>query len=115
MIRRRYVFKGMVQGVGFRYHARYHASALGLTGWVRNEYDGSVTMEVQGDVQSIDRRISGPSAIPVVDRLFRGKRRLSEMKGAANVLIIFLIMRRLIGRSVSFFCAKKSRYGKNNF
>lgn len=70
MIRRRYVFRGMVQGVGFRYHARYHASALGLTGWVRNEYDGSVTMEVQGDVQSIDRLIAelqGDRYIDILD------------------------------------------------
>ena len=70
MIRRRYIFKGMVQGVGFRYHAQYHASALGLTGWVRNEYDGSVTMEVQGDVQSIDRLIAelqGDRYIDILD------------------------------------------------
>lgn len=48
-VRMRYVFRGEVQAVGFRYTARYNALALGLTGFVRNEYDGSVTMEVQGD------------------------------------------------------------------
>ena len=42
-------FDGQVQGVGFRYTARHAAGALGLTGWVRNEYDGSVSAEVQGD------------------------------------------------------------------
>ena len=47
--RRRIEFHGRVQGVGFRYQARHYASAYGLKGWVRNEYDGSVTMEVQGD------------------------------------------------------------------
>ena len=47
-IRKRMVFQGRVQGVGFRWHARHAALALGLTGWVRNEYDGSVTMEIQG-------------------------------------------------------------------
>ena len=41
--------KGQVQGVGFRYRARYAAQSLGLTGWVENEDDGSVTLEVQGD------------------------------------------------------------------
>ena len=40
---------GQVQGVGFRYRARYAAQSLGLTGWVENEDDGSVTLEVQGD------------------------------------------------------------------
>ena len=39
---------GRVQGVGFRYSARYCALELGLAGWVRNEWDGSVEMEVQG-------------------------------------------------------------------
>ena len=47
------VFHGEVQGVGFRYTARQAANALGLTGWVRNEYDGSVSAEVQGDRDSI--------------------------------------------------------------
>ena len=47
------VFHGEVQGVGFRYTARQAANALGLTGWVRNEYDGSVSVEIQGDHDSI--------------------------------------------------------------
>ena len=53
--RRRIEFHGQVQGVGFRYQARRYASAYGLKGWVRNEYDGSVTMEVQGHSEMIDR------------------------------------------------------------
>lgn len=44
----RYTFAGSVQGVGFRFTAYRTARLLGLTGWVRNEFDGSVTMEVQG-------------------------------------------------------------------
>ncbi len=47
------VFHGEVQGVGFRYTARQAANALGLTGWVRNEYDGSVSAEIQGNRESI--------------------------------------------------------------
>ena len=47
--RRRYVVSGRVQGVGFRYRARYAAGQLGLAGWVENESDGTVTLEVQGD------------------------------------------------------------------
>jgi len=42
------IFTGRVQGVGFRYKARYVADHYGLTGYVRNEYDGSVLVEVQG-------------------------------------------------------------------
>ena len=47
-VRKHIVFHGRVQGVGFRYTAKYIAQSLELTGWVRNEYDGTVTMEVQG-------------------------------------------------------------------
>ncbi len=56
-MRRRYNFYGRVQGVGFRYKAKYTADSLRLTGWVRNEYDGSVTMEVQGKEEIIDQLI----------------------------------------------------------
>ena len=57
MIRRRIEFTGSVQGVGFRWRAVHAASLYGCTGWVRNEYDGSVTMEIQGDEAAIDRAV----------------------------------------------------------
>jgi len=53
-IRKHIQFFGKVQGVGFRYHATYKARFLGLTGWVKNLYDGSVEMEVQGEPDLID-------------------------------------------------------------
>jgi len=46
MVRKHINFHGWVQGVGFRYHARHAAELYGCTGWVRNEWDGSVTMEM---------------------------------------------------------------------
>ena len=57
MIRRHIVFYGWVQGVGFRYRARYAAALSGCTGWARNESDGSVTMEIQGTEEAIDQAI----------------------------------------------------------
>lgn len=56
-LRRRYTFSGRVQGVGFRYRSYYLANQLGLGGWVRNKYDGTVEMEVEGDEELIDRLI----------------------------------------------------------
>lgn len=53
-VRKHMQFYGRVQGVGFRYHATYRARELELTGWVRNEDDGSVEMEVQGDPDRIN-------------------------------------------------------------
>lgn len=58
-IRRRFHFVGSVQGVGFRYTTTNLASAVGATGWVRNEHDGSVTAEIQGIREQVDAVIEG--------------------------------------------------------
>ena len=47
--------EGRVQGVGFRMYVQQHAMDLGITGWVRNMDDGSVTMELQGSPEKLDR------------------------------------------------------------
>jgi len=41
-------YEGRVQGVGFRYTAVSLAKELDLTGWVKNEFDGSVSLTVEG-------------------------------------------------------------------
>ena len=48
-------FYGRVQGVGFRYKLRYLAEKDSVTGWARNEYDGSVSTELQGLEEDIDK------------------------------------------------------------
>ena len=48
-------FTGYVQGVGFRYRLSHLAQYYGVTGWVRNEYDGSVSAELQGLPEEIDQ------------------------------------------------------------
>lgn len=53
-IRKQYTFTGHVQGVGFRYSAQYLAQAIGVTGWVKNEWDGTVVMEAQGTREQLD-------------------------------------------------------------
>ena len=57
MIRKHIVFYGSVQGVGFRWRARHAADLYSCTGWVQNEWDGSVSMEIQGEESDIDRVI----------------------------------------------------------
>jgi len=47
--------KGLVQGVFFRTSARDKASEMGLAGWIRNEEDGSVYIEVEGGERSVER------------------------------------------------------------
>lgn len=53
-MRRVIIFAGRVQGVGFRATAAASARGLGVTGWVRNEPDGTVRMEAQGDPKDVD-------------------------------------------------------------
>ena len=57
IVRKRMQFYGWVQGVGFRRRARMAAETLGCTGWVSNEFDGSVLMELQGTEEQIDQVI----------------------------------------------------------
>jgi acylphosphatase len=46
---------GRVQGVGFRYTCWHEARRLGLSGWVRNEPDGSVEVWAEGGAEKLDR------------------------------------------------------------
>ena len=61
-VRKHITFYGWVQGVGFRYRARHAAQLYGCTGWVRNEWDGSVTMEIQGTEEAIGKVIQAIEA-----------------------------------------------------
>ena len=54
MVRKHIVFYGSVQGVGFRWRAKNAAEHFSCTGWVRNEWNGSVSMEIQGTEEAIE-------------------------------------------------------------
>ncbi|MBP5402151.1 MAG: acylphosphatase [Treponema sp.] len=58
LIRKQLRFFGTVQGVGFRYTANSIAQSLGITGFVYNDFDGSVLMEAQGTKAEIENLIS---------------------------------------------------------
>lgn len=57
-VRKSITVSGRVQGVGFRFFTQQTALNLRITGWVKNQNDGSVTMEVQGTPQQIDALIT---------------------------------------------------------
>lgn len=60
---------GKVQGVFYRASAQAKAKELGLNGWVRNEADGSVLIEAEGQDQKLEKLVSwcqqGPGAAQV--------------------------------------------------
>ena len=49
------VVSGRVHGVGFRRYVRGWARKLDLTGWVRNEPDGTVRVVAEGDRRQLER------------------------------------------------------------
>ncbi|TIL66774.1 acylphosphatase [Mesorhizobium sp.] len=61
--------RGRVQGVSFRVWTRTEAERLGLSGWVRNEEDGSVTALIVGADGAVstmlDRLWKGPTGASV--------------------------------------------------
>ncbi len=63
---RRYIVRGRVQGVGFRWFVEREARALGLTGWVRNNEDSTVEVLAIGDdtkhAALLDKLHAGPRA-----------------------------------------------------
>jgi acylphosphatase len=66
---KRYIVRGRVQGVGFRWFVDHEARQLGLSGWVRNNFDGTVEVLAVGSdeqLQALRRKLErGPRAARV--------------------------------------------------
>ena len=54
LVRVHAVVAGRVQGVGFRYTTIDQARRLGVRGWVRNESDGTVEAEAEGERAAVE-------------------------------------------------------------
>ena len=63
--------KGRVQGVGFRFSTVDEARRLGVTGWVRNTYDGDVELVAEGPRDRLQQLVTwchaGPRGALVTD------------------------------------------------
>lgn len=66
---KRYLVRGRVQGVGFRWFVEREAHMLGIAGWVRNNHDGTVEVLAQGSREQLSglhsRLREGPRAARV--------------------------------------------------
>ena len=70
-VRAHVLIKGRVQGVFFRAETRSEAYSLGVTGWVRNRWNGTVEAVFEGEDQKVRKMIvwcyKGPPAAVVED------------------------------------------------
>ncbi len=82
MIRRRVIVRGRVQGVFFRQACQREAVAMGVAGWIRNNNDGTVEAELEGDPDAVERIVSwmrvGPSGavvtgVKIIDEALLGE------------------------------------------
>lgn len=62
---------GQVQGVGFRYQAKQKADELGISGYVRNNNEGGIDIEAEGEKETLEKFIvwcrRGPTYAQVAD------------------------------------------------
>ncbi|WP_028782955.1 acylphosphatase [Thalassobacillus devorans] len=67
------IVHGRVQGVGFRFSAQQVATEHNIRGWVKNNSDGTVEMEAEGEKQDLDAFVAdiekGPSPYARVDHI----------------------------------------------
>lgn len=56
-IRKEFHFEGNVQNIGFRFEVQNHTKPLGITGYAKNNEDGSVTAQLQGNLENINKVI----------------------------------------------------------
>ena len=63
------IISGRVQGVAFRASCQRQANALGVSGWVRNDWDDSVEALFEGSAEAVDEMVRwcyhGPPAADV--------------------------------------------------
>lgn len=80
---------GRVQGVSFRMYAEDRARRLGVTGWVRNEPDGSVGGHFEGEAEAVDALVDWCRTGPRLARVEQVRVRETEVSGARSFDVRF--------------------------
>ena len=75
---------GRGQGVAYRHHAQEQARRLGVTGWVRNEPDGSVVAHLEGEEVAVGSLVAWCREGPPYARVSGVDVRASEPTGARD-------------------------------
>ncbi|HEU0248963.1 MAG TPA: acylphosphatase [Gaiellaceae bacterium] len=87
MIRRRVIVHGFVQGVFFRDSVRRHAVTAGVTGWVRNNRNGTVEAVFEGEDVAVERLVEFCRDGPRGARVDRVEVEIEEPEGLQRFLI----------------------------
>ena len=84
LVARAVTVHGMVQGVGFRWSAAQQAQRLGVTGWVRNEADGTVAGHFEGTADAVDALVAWCREGPAYARVERVDAEPASPSGARS-------------------------------
>ena len=79
---------GRVQGVKYRATAQREARQRDLTGWVRNEPDGAVLIDVEGDPAAVDAFLAWCAAGPPGARVATVERTVADPVGYEEFTIL---------------------------
>jgi acylphosphatase len=88
-MRLRVGYVGRVQGVGFRAITRSIARRHPVTGWVRNEPDGSVLVEVQGESASVESFLAEVGSMLASNIASTHRADLHEARGESEFVIAY--------------------------
>jgi len=83
-IRVRLIIEGRVQGVWFRDSTRREARGIGVCGWVKNSYDGSVEVLAEGPEDRVKKLITWCHQGPPAASVTRVKQSSEEYQGEFN-------------------------------
>lgn len=87
IVRKKIIFTGRVQKVGFRFEVLLIAKKLELTGWIKNNTQGGVEAEIQGDKDKIDFLIQFMKSLKRI-KIVKVKEQIIDVLHMENEFII---------------------------
>lgn len=78
------IIEGRVQGVGFRYFTQERAVFLGLVGWVRNRWEGTVELTAEGSSEDVEILLKAVRRGPRASTTQNVKFKFQEATGEFN-------------------------------
>ena len=87
MIAKRMRVRGRVQGVFYRATTKEEADKLGISGWVKNESDGSVSITAEGDSDKLSKFTEWCKKGPIMARVDSLEEEIIDPSGATDFVV----------------------------